>query len=150
MLLSLLPISELRGGLPYAIAHNINPITAFVFCVIANIIIIPIIFLFLDYLHGKLLKSHSYKKGFNLFLKKIRNRKEKIEKAYESYGIFALTIFVAIPLPFTGAWTGSIIAWLLNLKRWRSFFAIALGVIIAGIIVSLIVSGILTAFNFFL
>lgn len=150
MLLSLLPISELRGGISYAVANGINLWTAFVFCVIANIIIIPILFLFLDYLHSKLLKYKSYKKGFESFLKRIRKRKEKVEKAYETYGILALALFVAVPLPVTGAWTGTIIAWLLNLKRWRSFFAIALGVLIAGIIVSLIITGILAMFGFLL
>jgi len=149
MLLSLAPIIELRGGIPFAIANNINPFTAFIFCVLANIIIIPFIFLFLDHAHKHFLKLKIYRNTFNIFLRKIRKRKEGIERGYQTYGILALTFFVAIPLPITGAWTGSIIAWLLNLKRRRSFLAISLGVIIAGIIITLVATGIITALKLF-
>lgn len=143
ILLSLLPVSELRGGIPYAITNGVNVVSAFISCVLANIAIVPLIFFFLDNIHNKLLKYDFYKKNFDSFLKRLRKRKKKVEKAYESYGILALTIFVAIPLPFTGAWTGTIIAWLLNLKRTKSFFAIFLGILIAGTIVTLIATGIL-------
>ena len=71
--------------------------------------------------------------------------REKIELI----GLPALTLFVAIPLPATGAYTGTIIAWLLNLNYKKSFFAIAAGVIIAGIIVTALSTGIITAFNSF-
>ncbi len=148
ILLSILPVVELRGGIPFAIAQGINPIVAFIFCTLANIAIIPIIFLFLDYLHKHFLKIKPYRKIFNVFLKKIRKRKTKVEKDYQIYGIIALTFFVAIPLPVTGAWTGALIAWLLSLKRGRSFLAIALGVIIAGIIITLATTGIITFLKF--
>ncbi|MCX8194286.1 MAG: small multi-drug export protein [Candidatus Pacearchaeota archaeon] len=150
MLLSLLPIVELRGGIPYAISNGISPLVALILCTFANIFVTPICFFFLDNLHKLLLKIKIYKKNFNLYIKSIRKRKEKVEKNYQTYGIFALTIFVAIPLPITGAWTGALVAWLLGFKRTRSFFAISLGVIIAGIIVTLITTGILTALNFLL
>ncbi|MGB9707863.1 MAG: COG2426 family protein [Candidatus Pacearchaeota archaeon] len=150
MFLSLLPIAELRGGIPYAVALGIDPIMAFVFCTFANILVVPICFLFLQTLNKLLLNIKPYKKFFNIYIKSLRKRKEKVEKAYEIYGILALTIFVAIPLPFTGAWTGTFIAWLLGLKHIRSFFAISLGVIIAGIIVTLIAAGILAALSFLL
>ncbi len=148
VLLSILPISELRGGIPFALSKGINPITAFILCVLANIIIVPFIFLFLDYLHKHFLKIKPYKKTFNIFLKKIRKRKKKVEKNYETYGIIALTLFVAIPLPVSGAWTGSLIAWLLDLKRWRSFLAISLGVIIAGTLITLASLGIIGFLKF--
>jgi uncharacterized membrane protein len=138
ILWSLAPISELRGGLPLAIAKGVPWPLAFAACAAANIVIIPLIFLFLDYLHSKLLKRALYRRTFNSFLKKIRKRKENVERAVESYGMIALMLFVAIPLPATGAWTGSIIAWLLNLHKGKSFTAIAAGVLIAGIIVTLI------------
>lgn len=148
MLLSLLPIAELRGGIPYSVAQGINPITAFIFCTLANILVIPLCFIFLDTLNKFLLKLKFYRKAFRWYVNGTRKRKEKVERAYETYGIIALTIFVAIPLPLTGAWTGTLIAWLLGLKRIRSFFAVALGVIIAGIIITLIVTGILAALKF--
>ncbi|MCL6500523.1 MAG: small multi-drug export protein [Candidatus Pacearchaeota archaeon] len=148
MLLSLLPISELRGGIPYAIASGIDPMSAFVFCFLANILIIIPLFLFLDFIHENLLRLKVYKKGFDFYTKNIRKRKERVEKAYQTYGIIALSIFVALPLPFTGAWTGTVIAWLLNLKRTKSFFAISLGVLIAGIIVTLITPRALSILSF--
>ena len=150
MLLSLLPVAELRGGIPYAVALGINPIAAFIFCTLANILVTPICFLFLETLNKLLLKMRWYKKFFDFYIKSIRKRKAKVEKLYETYGMIALTIFVAIPLPLTGAWTGSLIAWLLGLKKSRSFLAISLGVIIAGIIVTLIVTGILAVLSFLL
>lgn len=138
ILLSLAPVSELRGGIPFAIFHGINIWAAFVFCVIANIIVIPVLFLFLDCLHHRLIKYTFYKKTFDVFLGRIRKRKIKVEKNYETWGILALTIFVACPLPITGVWTGTIIAWLLGLKRGKSYLAIILGAIIAGLIVTLL------------
>lgn len=150
MLLSILPISELRGGIPFAIAKGTDPITAFIFCVLANIVIIPFIFLFLDYLHEYFLKIKIYRKTFDILLRKIRRRKKKVEKDYQIYGIIALTFFVAIPLPVSGAWTGVLMAWLLNLKRGRSFLAISLGVIIAGIIITLVATGIIGFLKFLL
>jgi len=143
MLLSLAPVSELRGGLPLAVARGVPWPLAFVACVAANIIIVPLIFLFLDYFHCRLLKLRLYKRTFNAFLKRIRKRKESVEKNVESYGIIALAVFVAIPLPITGAWSGALIAWLLGLKRLKSFFAIALGVLIAGAIVTMATLGII-------
>ncbi len=148
ILLSALPIVELRGGIPFTIAQNINPVIALIACTLANIIVIPIVFLFLNYIHDFFLKFNPYKKTFNIFLKKLRKRKEKVEKNYQTFGIIALTLFVAVPLPVTGAWTGALIAWLLNLNKRKSFLAIALGVIIAGIIVTLIATGIINAFKF--
>jgi uncharacterized membrane protein len=64
--------------------------------------------------------------------------------------MLALTIFVAIPLPGTGAWTGSLIAWLLKINRKKAFFAIALGTILAGVIVTLAVTGLVSLFKIFL
>ena len=144
LLLSLSPVSELRGGIPYALAKGISlPLTIFS-CIIANILIIFFIFFFLDFLHERFLKLRAYKKLSSFILKKMRKRSKKVEKNISLYGFPALAIFVCIPLPITGAWTGSIIAWLLNLERKKSIMAIACGVIIAGIIVTLAWLGVIT------
>jgi len=148
IVLSVLPITELRGGIPFALAQGINPFIAFIFCVAANIMVISFLFLFLDYFHVHLLKTKFYRRTFNAFLKKLRTHKINVEKNYQTYGFIALTIFTAIPLPVTGAWTATIIAWLLNLQRKKSFLAIAFGVIIAGIVVTLITLGVITMFKF--
>lgn len=142
VLLSISPISELRGGIPFAILSRVNPILTFLICVMANIIVIFFIFLFLDFLHVHFLRISIYKKVFDFFLRRVRKKAEKVEERLPIYGYFALTIFVAVPLPITGAWTGSLISWLLNLDRRKSILAIALGVVIAGIAVTLTSLGI--------
>lgn len=68
---------------------------------------------------------------------RIQKKAKKLEPQIDKYGYIALALFVAVPLPITGAWTGSLITWLLALNRKKSFAAIALGVLIAGIIVTL-------------
>lgn len=131
----MLPVLELRVGLPYAVAQGINPFLAFFVSVTANIIVVFLIFFFLDFLHKKFLKISLYRKFFNFYIDKTRKKVDKFEKSYSTYGFLALTIFTAIPLPATGAWTGCLISWLLGLDRKKSIFSIALGVLIAGIIV---------------
>jgi uncharacterized membrane protein len=150
LIISFLPIAELRGGIPVAIATGLAPWTAFLLCVIVNILAIPFVFFFLDKIHAWLLRYKSYKNGFDKFLKRIQHRKRKVEKNINRYGLLALALFVAIPLPGTGAWTGTLIAWLLGLKRRRAGLAIALGVVIAGVIVTLAVTGIVALFKIFL
>ena len=145
-MLSISPISELRGGIPYAILSGINPWTAFVICVLANMIIVFFIFFFLDYLHKSFMKVSVYRKVFGFFLERTRKKVDEIEKKMSVYGFLALTLFVAVPLPVTGAWTGSFIAWILGLDRKKSILAISLGVLIAGIIVLSASYGILSFF----
>lgn len=147
ILLSMSPISELRGGIPYAILSGINPATAFILCVLANIIIIFLIFFFLDFLHSSFMNISFYRKMFGYFLERTRKRIDKVERNMGIYGFLALTAFVAIPLPVTGAWTGSLIAWALGLERKRSILAIAIGVLIAGVIILIATLGIANLFS---
>jgi len=142
----MLPVSELRGGIPFAILGGINPVLAFLSCVLANILVIFLIIGFLDFLHVHFLKISLYRKIFSFFLARIRKKTDLIEEKLPLYGYFALTIFVAIPLPITGAWTASLIAWILDLDRRKSILAISLGVIIAGIAVTLTTLGINSIF----
>lgn len=135
ILLSMLPISELRGGIPLAIAYGISPFTAFLVCTLANILIIPIVFLFLVTLNKLFLKIDLYSRFFHHFLERAQH---KIHKQVEKYGYIGLLIFVAIPLPMTGAYTGTLGAWALGMDKKKSFAAIAAGVIVAGVIVTLI------------
>ena len=146
ILLSISPISELRGGMPYAIAVAKLPVlNAFLISVISNIAIIAVIFLFLDFLHKHLHKIVLYKKVFDSLVAYVRKKSSQLESQINRYGFLALIVFVAIPLPVTGAWTGSLIAWLLNLDRKKSLLAIALGVIISGVIVLLATLGVINA-----
>ena len=143
-LLSMLPISELRGGIPLGLFLGLNPVTVFFVSVISNILAIPIIFFFLDNIHSHLLKYGKYKRFFGNYIHKKRERIES--KIGTSAEFFALLIFVAVPLPGTGAWTGSILAWFFNVKRKKAYFTISLGVIIAGIIVTLASLGLIALF----
>ncbi|MFH2035727.1 MAG: small multi-drug export protein [Candidatus Zixiibacteriota bacterium] len=135
ILLSILPIAELRGGIPYAVGHDISIVPAFIICVLSNILVVPITFLFLETLHKQFYKIAVYRKLFDRFV--VRTRK-KAEKNVAKYGYWGIMLFVAIPLPITGAYTGTMAAWLLELNRKKSFFYLALGVVIAGIIVSVV------------
>lgn len=139
IIFTILPITELRIGLPiaisYALENNYSIFSIFLLIVLINILIIPIIFFFLDYLHKYLLRLNSYKKIFGSFLQHFQKRIDKFEKKYDLLGFIALVLFVAIPLPGTGAWSGALLAWILGLKRKESIFSIALGVLIAGILI---------------
>jgi uncharacterized membrane protein len=140
--LSILPISELRGGLIYASLNGLNPLTSFIVCTIANILVVFFVFFFLDKIHHLFMKIGAYRRFFDKYLERLQKKLDKFEKKYSAIGFLALTLFVAVPLPATGAWSGCLIAWLLGLDRKRSILAISLGVIIAGILVSLGLLGI--------
>lgn len=134
--ISMLPIAELRGGIPYALINNINPFLAYILCCLANCIAFPIVYLFLGIFHKRLIKWSLYETLFNKFVTRTR---KKLEGTIEKWGFWGLMIFVMIPLPVTGAYTGSFAAWLFNIKKREAFLAITLGIFIAGIIVSTVV-----------
>ncbi len=138
-IVSLLPVLELRGGLIAAKLMGIDFIRAFIICYLGNILPIPFILLFI-------------RKIFNLLkrFEKIRVIIEKLEvkslrKAtnVEKYRLWGLFIFVAIPLPGTGAWTGALIADLLDIRIKHSLPVIMLGVFVAGVIISVLSYGVL-------
>jgi uncharacterized membrane protein len=140
IILSILPISELRLGIPVAMASGLPLSIIFISCVIANILIIPIIFLFLDFLHEKFLRIKIYEK---LFTKIINKTRKKIERHIGTkWEMPVLFLLVAIPLPGTGAYTGVLAAWLFKLRRKQAFRAIALGVLLAGILITIASLGI--------
>ncbi|MFH1891359.1 MAG: small multi-drug export protein [Candidatus Zixiibacteriota bacterium] len=133
VVLSLLPIAELRGGIPYAVANDISLPVAYLVCVASNILVIPALFIFLDTLHHQLYKIGPYKWFFD---KMVIRTLRKAEKNVGKYGYWGVMLFVAIPLPVTGAYTGTLAAWLLELNKRKAFWYLALGVVIAGVIVS--------------
>jgi uncharacterized membrane protein len=139
IILSFLPVSELRLGLPiaidYALKNNISLGLIFLIIVSVNILAIFFVFFFLDILHEYFMKINSYKRFFSRYMKRIEKKGRKIEKRMGFIGYFALMLFVSVPFPTTGAWTGCVIAWFLKLNRKKSFISIASGVILAGLIV---------------
>ena len=135
-LLSLLPIAELRGGIPLAIGHDIPILQAYIVCVIANILVIPIFYLFLNTAHKVFYKISFYRRIFDKYVNRTLARaQDKVGK----YGYWGVMLFVAIPLPVTGAYTGTLATWLMKLEMKKAFWFLALGVVIAGIIVSVAV-----------
>lgn len=136
IILSILPVIELRGAIPYAILNGINPIVAFLIAIFSNMIVIFIGFFFLDYFHDKLLTFSKYKMFFEYYINK------KIKKIKNNnLSFFVLFLLVLTPLPGTGAYTGTLLSWFFKLNRTKSFITIILGVIFAGIIVTLLTIG---------
>jgi uncharacterized membrane protein len=133
LIISALPIFELRGALPVAINLFHFPwYYALLLAIIGNLLPVPVILLFLEAISRWLSKVGFLNRFFCWLFEHTRRRGKIIEK-YERIG---LVIFVAIPLPFTGAWTGSVAAVLLDLKFKHAFISILIGICIAGIIVT--------------
>ena len=130
----MLPISELRGGLIYAAASGIPFITAFIICYVGNIIPVPLILLFIRRIL-LFLEKFKYTRGI---VKKLEDKTRAKSESVRKYQLISLFVFVAIPLPGFGAWTGSLIAALLDLQIKKSFPVIALGILAAGIIMSVL------------
>jgi uncharacterized membrane protein len=136
-----LPLSELRVAIPLGLAMDQPILKTFLLAIFGNSIpVIPLLFLFKPI--SKILRTSTISKNFfDWYLKRAKKRADIIEK-YESLG---LAIFVAIPLPFTGAWTGAIAASLFGLRFRYALIAIICGIIFAGTIVTILsILGIIT------
>ncbi len=130
--ISMLPVVELRGGLPYGVGFGLKPLEAFVAAFLGNILPIPFLLLLLEGFLKWLKKREGIFTKFALWLE---NKAYKNKKTIEKYAAFGLFVLVAIPLPGTGAWTGAIVATVLGMNKKVAFPMICLGVIAAGIIV---------------
>ena len=138
-IISLMPILEIRGGLIAAAILGVNVVPAFIICLIGNLIPIPFILWFITPIFNWLKKTKHLSKLVNKIENKALTKKDKIEKA-QVWGLF---FFVGIPLPGTGAWTGSLIASLINMDKKKALLAATLGVLLAGFIVGTISFGLL-------
>jgi uncharacterized membrane protein len=151
ILLTIMPVTELRAGMPlamiYFIENNLPVILAFFLIVSINILVIFAIFYFLDVLHNLFMNVEIYKKYFNKFINRFQKKVDKFEKRHNSLGFLALVLFVAIPLPGTGVWTGCLLSWVLGLDRKKSIISIIIGTIIAGAIVFSITLGAVNLFS---
>ena len=137
-LVSMVPIVELRGAIPIAESMDLNIFLYYLIAIIGNMLPVPFIYLFARkvLLWGKDKKVIG--KFFSWCLEKGEKGGEKLKKAAGERGLFwALLIFVGIPLPGTGAWTGTLAASILNMDFKQSSIAVMLGVLLAGIIMSL-------------
>ena len=137
--ISLMPVLELRGGLLAASILKIPYIKALIICVVGNLLPIPFVLLFLEMIFKWMEKWKPTKKVVTWLEKKGHSKRGQIDK----YGYLGLILFVGIPLPGTGAWTGSLVAILLGLDKKKSFICICIGVLLASIIMSILSYGLL-------
>ena len=138
-LVSMVPLIELRGGVPYAVLMGLDYWTALIVCAVGNMLPVPIIYLFARkvLIWGKDKKYIG--KFFTFCIEKGERGGQKLSAKAGRGGLFvALMLFVGIPLPGTGAWTGTLAASFLNMGIKSTTLAVSLGVIIAGIIMGVV------------
>ncbi len=136
--ISMVPIVELRGALPVATGAGLEWYIALPVAIIGNIIPVPFIIIFIK----KIFAWMSKQKGFLArTVIKMEQKAEAKKDTIEKYGPWGLWIFVAIPLPGTGAWTGALIAAMMGISLKKSFIPIAVGVVTAGIIMAFVSYG---------
>ena len=146
LICSMLPIIELRGAIPMAAAFNMPWWQAYLLAVVGNMLPVPVILLFirqfLTWAAGSRIKFLN--KLANWLNKKVEKNRPKIEK----FAFWGLCVFIAIPLPTTGAWTGSLVAAMIDMKFWKAMLTAFVGVLIAGTVVTAIVYGGIEALDF--
>lgn len=142
LIISMLPISELRGAIPVAIGiYHLDPIEAYFLAVIGNIIPVIFILKYIDPISNFLMaKSKLFNKFFLWLFERTRR---KFNGDFEKWGSFALITFVAIPLPMTGGYSGAIAAFVFGIPFKKALLLNSIGIIIAGLIVMGLSLGIL-------
>lgn len=144
VIISMVPIIELRGAIPVAILlHGMNPILAFVCSVVGNLIPVPFIIIFIRKIFAWIRKCFP---KLNRMVDRLEEKGKSKKDAVLKYGFWGLFFFVAIPLPGTGAWTGALIAAMMDMRLKRAFPSILLGVVTAGVTVTVLVSAGLAAY----
>ena len=141
-IISLMPILELRGGLLASSLLGVPYLRALILCIVGNLLPIPLILLFIE----KIVLACEHFGPTQGIARKLREKVEKNQASIQKYDFWGLVLFVGIPLPGTGAWTGSLVASLLHMPRKKSFLAIIVGVLLASAIMSIVSYGVLGAF----
>ncbi len=137
-LVAMVPVVELRGAIPFGVVRGLNLWTAIIASMLGNLIPVPFIILFIRKIFAWM-RAHMPK--LDGLVIRMEKKAEKNRAAVEKYAFWGLVILVAIPLPGTGAWTGALVAAMMEMRLKRAFPAIAIGVAIAGVIVSVITYG---------
>ncbi|NYT12074.1 MAG: small multi-drug export protein [Methanomassiliicoccales archaeon] len=128
IILSMSPISELRGAIPVGVAMGLDPLAVFIVAVTFNALVyLPVTF-GLRYTYAFFSTRWDWLRRF------IEGIREKRRGVIEKYGLFGVVVFVAIPLPITGAWTGTLLVWLFDLDFKKGWLAVVAGVLISGTI----------------
>lgn len=144
--ISMLPIIELRGAIPVGAASGLPWYANYLLCCIGNILPVPIILLFVEYVLNFMKKTRHLDK----IAYWVEEKAEKYKGQVTKYATWGLLLFVAIPLPGTGAWTGSLVAAFIKMNKKTAFLSVLGGVLIAGVIVTLISYGVLGFLSFLL
>lgn|SRR5690554_2899162 len=131
-LISISPLGEARVGIPYGILKGINTYVAILIGLTGNLLVYPLMMLLIDTFNAKLWKYKQYKvRSVQL----MRRTKKGIGDKIQKYGFWGLMIFVMIPLPFTGAYSGVIAAVIFKISRKKAFLAISIGIFISCLII---------------
>ena len=138
-IVSILPIIELRGGMIAAALLKVSLVKGFIICFLGNILPVPFIIWFIRKILDWMRNVKAFSKIVKWLDKKVVDKKGQIEK----FGFWGLVAFVGIPLPGTGAWTGSLIAAMLNMDKKKAFLACTIGVLLAGVIMAIFSYGVL-------
>lgn len=144
-LVAMVPVVELRGAIPFGVVRGLNLWTAIIASVLGNLVPVPFIILFIRRIFAWM-RAHMPK--LDGLVTRMEKKAEKNRAAVEKYAFWGLAILVAIPLPGTGAWTGALVAAMMEMRLKRAFPAIVIGVVIAGVIVSVVTYGAQTIFSF--
>jgi len=141
-----LPISELRGAIPFALSQGMPWYGALLYSAFINALVAPVCWIFLSTVHRLLYRWGWYKRTFDAFVERARG---KVHEKVEAWGWLGIAAFVAIPLPVTGAWTGTLGAWILGLDKKKTLLAVIIGVAVAGCIVTTVAMLGISAFAIF-
>ena len=142
-LCAMIPIIELRGAIPLGAALNLHPLLNYILAITGNLLPVPFILLFI----GKILDWMERIPCFCGVVRWLRDKAEKGRGKVEKYAVIGLAVFVAIPFPGTGAWTGSLVAALMGMRFSKAMISAICGVLTAGIVVSLLSYGVVAAFG---
>ncbi len=140
-LVSMVPVVELRGGIPFGTALGLDPVSAAVAAILGNLLPVPFIILFIRHIFDWLRKYDRMRALVEKFEKKAHLKSKNVIK----YQTFGLCLFVALPLPGTGAWTGALVAAILDMRFKRAMPSIVLGVLVAATIVTCLTRGVIAA-----
>ena len=144
-LVAMVPVVELRGAIPFGVVRGLNLWTAIIASVLGNLVPVPFIILFIRRIFAWM-RAHMPK--LDGLVTRMEKKAETNRAAVEKYAFWGLAILVAIPLPGTGAWTGALVAAMMEMRLKRAFPAIVIGVVIAGVIVSVVTYGARAIFSF--
>lgn len=138
LLIAMVPVIELRGAIPYGVVQGLTVWEAFGLSVVGNLLPIPFLIIFTRKVFEWLRTKSDM---LNRFVCKLEKKAEQKKDAVQKFEFFGLVLLVAIPLPGTGAWTGALVAAMMDMRIKRAMPAIATGVVIAGIIVAVLTFG---------